>query len=264
MDKAPAQAFAEPFDAVKLYEVAPLLSSTGTWLQRILAPVIRACWFENPPPIELRPTGKWGGWAESDTTLNPDRRVSISNRARLWSVRGITHTVLHEWAHALTPGHGHDPVFYALNLALLMRLDKEVPPEDPGLAHKHSMSAYDLQDTPHQLHDLPDRGLGQSITWAWAQAQGLAEAQLSAEALALELERRFESWKRALDAAPNDRAMARQKRSRVQRELQELREQVAAYAHAKRALTWMLGAAGVTAILLSMFALSVVLRMQCQ
>ena len=264
MNCAPAKAFVEPSHVVKLYEVTPVRGTTATWLKRILEPVVASCRFETPPPLELRPTGRFAGFTTSDATLNPDRRVSISNKARLWSAVGITHTVLHEWAHILTPGHGHDPVFFSLNLALLMRLDRAGPPEASGLAHRYSMSAYDLQDTPPQLQDLPDRGLGRSISWAWTQARELAPTRLSAEAIANELGGRYESWKVELDAAPANRAVAQRKQSQLQQELKMLRDQVAAYGRTHRLFIWVLSGAAAATLATAFSVLSVVLRMQGQ
>lgn len=128
----------------------------GQWLQSILEPVVEACRFDHPLPVEIRPTGDWAGWCAGKTEAK-DGRVCMSSRIVFWTSEKIISTYLHESAHRLlswreaeVPHHG--AVFFALNSLLLSRC-KSFFKSDYQFAE---MSFYDLQDRPEELLNFPN------------------------------------------------------------------------------------------------------------
>ncbi len=152
----------------------------AAWLVRLLAPVAVACRFAAPPPLEIRPTGIWGGWC-SNRGCAPDARVAISSRFVFWSTESVVDVVIHEWTHRLLQQleiFGHTPEFFCLNAALLIRAGQFFD-GDP----LNNLSLYDIQDCPEALADEPDwRGL--ILNWALRVAAELAATDASAEELA--------------------------------------------------------------------------------
>ena len=131
------------------------VGSAGLWLQRILEPVIAACRFQNPPPVEVRPTGRWSGWCSFNRQAL-DHRVCISNQVFGWSQERLISVYLHECTHRLLEKFwdevaDHGPVFFTLNLLLLRRAQAFF-----RLDHKFQINFYDLQDQPAQLKDFED------------------------------------------------------------------------------------------------------------
>ena len=129
--------------------------SAGLWLQRILEPVVEACRFQNPPPLEIRPTGQSGGWCASNSHAL-DGRVCVSNKIFGWSRECLIAVYLHECTHRLLSKFGdevsdHGPVFFTINLLLLGRAQAFF-----RLDHKFQINFYDLQDQPAQLKDFED------------------------------------------------------------------------------------------------------------
>lgn len=188
------------------YQVVPAKAAVASWLQHVLDPVIAACRFSSPPPIELRPTGStWRGWCES-FDMAPDGRVCLSGRARFWSRHELIAVYLHEAAHRLLPGQDHDPMFACVAHALLLRADTA------GLT-AHAASVYTnlyniADDLPDALAEEPDQGLGRSLAWSVLTACELAVTELVAEDLAAEVVRRFDEWLVELADEPVLRAQA--------------------------------------------------------
>ena len=158
------------------------VGSAGLWLQRILEPVIAACRFQNPPPVEVRPTGQSGGWCASNSHAL-DGRVCVSNKIFGWSRECLIAVYLHECTHRLLSKFGdevsdHGPVFFTINLLLLGRAQAFF-----RLDHKFQINFYDLQDQPAQLKDFED---WQEICLRFARqtAAKLTDNQESAEVLA--------------------------------------------------------------------------------
>ena len=124
---------------------------SGQWLHKILQPVADACGFVNPPPVEIRPTGQWGGWCETKSHA-PDGRICMSSRIVFWNREAIISIYLHECSHRLltrwpirVPSHG--PVFFALNSILVDRCKSSF-----RLEYQFAkMDFYDLQDRPPEF-----------------------------------------------------------------------------------------------------------------
>ena len=137
------------------------------WLSAILSPAIQAANFSRPPPVELRPTGRWGGWCDGKDYA-ADGRVAISNRVFFWKRESILSVYLHESAHRMLDGQevaSHGPEFFLLNLVLLARCASLFAAE---AAQK--LSFYDLQDCPAELENEPTwRGI--VTTWALPKAE---------------------------------------------------------------------------------------------
>lgn len=152
----------------------------AAWLVQLLGPVAAACRFERPPPLEIRPTGTWGGWAQ-DRASAPDGRVCVSSHIRFWTREAVIDVVLHEWAHRVLQGRDigmHGPQFFCLNSIFLLRSARFFI-GDPLVR----MGMYDLQDQPEELSEEASwRGL--VIDWTLSVAAELAESDASAEDLA--------------------------------------------------------------------------------
>lgn len=165
-------------------------SMTAAWVARVLSPVVLACRFDTPPPVELRPTGRAGGYCQL-RSVAPDGRVAISKQVCFWSDSSFADVYLHEAGHRLLSGRevlDHGPEFFALNLALMTRaqsfFERDVV---------ESMSLYDGQDCPPELENEPGwRGI--VLNWALPVAAELAATDASAEALANEVSARWEAY----------------------------------------------------------------------
>jgi hypothetical protein len=190
---------------MKTYSVVPASAVLSTWISTLLDPVVAAFRFSSEIPVELRPTGVWRGWC-APLDYSPDGRVSISSRARFWRPSDLIALFIHEASHRHLPGRGHDPVFFCLNMSLIMRV------EAAGLLTASQAAAssrlYDISDLPSVLDGEPDAGLGRSIAWAVVVARELAGSDLSAEKLAGAIAARFDRWIAELAAAPVLRAQA--------------------------------------------------------
>jgi hypothetical protein len=160
------------------------------WLQRLLLPVATACCFDRAVPIEIRPTGVWGGWCASRDGAS-DRRVSLTSKIVFYKPESILSLYIHECGHrflehAEVMNHGAE--FFCLNLVLLLRA-QPLFKRDAA----ESMSLYDLQDAPAALDSEPGwRGI--VLHWALPVAAELAVTDASAEALASVVCARWEAY----------------------------------------------------------------------
>ena len=204
------------------YEVTPAKPAVAAWLQHLLGPVLVACRYRSPSPIELRPTGDWRGWC-APLDMAPDGRVELSGRARFWSRRDLIATYIHESAHRLLPGHEHDPAFACLNMSLLLRTDAAGLAENAASLYTN---LYNTADLPAVLADEPDQGLGRSIAWSVLTARELAVTELDAEDLAGEVVRRFDLWIVEIAGEPARRAQRVRQMERQQEVVERLREKV--------------------------------------
>ena len=208
---------------LKTYKTVPV--PAPIWLQTALGPVIQACKFEVPPPVELRPTGRWRGWC-AGLTEAPDGRVVVSSRAQFWRKNEVVEVFLHEVAHRLIPYGLHDPAFLCMYLCLLLRADSAGLGDHVLLVN--AAGFYDVQDLPSQLFDEPDQGLARSIQWSVLTARELVQnhPQMSAEGLAIEVMRRFDLWLLDVAAEPEKRAQRLRQVARQKEILVRLREQI--------------------------------------
>lgn len=181
------------------------------WLASALDDAIAACRFKAAPPVELRPTGHWLGWC-LPTGMAPDRRISISGRAHFWRRHELVEVYVHEAAHRLIDHGRHDPTFFCLNHALLLRVDAAGSSRG-ALASTTGSDLYDISDLPEGLSTDPDGGLGRSLSWAVVTARELAVSELDAEDLAIEVMKRFERWMVDVADEPKRRAQQEQRRS---------------------------------------------------
>lgn len=196
---------------VKVYEVRPAEEDTAAWLRRALAP-IAAARFARAPPVEMRPTGKWGGWAGARDTA-PDGRVAVSNRVRFWSARSVLSMYIHEGCHSLIhdvqgADSAHDCVFFSLSYALRFRCDSHEQLQSQPFSLTSDLSLYDLSDLP-SIDLGPD--LGWCVTWSTELAEQMAASDLSAEAIAVQIVKRYHEWLDQLRDQPRlDKIAARQ------------------------------------------------------
>lgn len=179
-------------------------SMTAAWVARVVSPVVLACRFDKPPPVELRPTGRAGGYCQL-RSVAPDGRVAISKQVCFWSDSDFADVYIHEAAHRLLSGRevlGHGPEFFALNLALLTRAQSSFSRDVVEL-----MSLYDCRDCPDELEKEPGwRSI--VLDWSLPVAAELAAADSSAELLADAVCKR---WQDFLQDRETTRVQAAQK-----------------------------------------------------
>ena len=202
---------------MKVFQTVPV---PAAWLSNALEPVVAACRFRSPPPVELRPTGAYRGWCEP-IGMALDGRVSTSGRARFWSQRQAIEVYLHEAAHRLLPGRDHDPAFACLAHAFLLRSDVAGLTDN---AASVCTNLYNISDLPVVLADDPDLGLGRSITWSVLNARELAATEMDAEELASEVVRRSGLWVAGVAGEPERRAQRVRQVARQQEVVARLRE----------------------------------------
>jgi len=199
---------------IRVHQVMPAPALRAAWLNRILAPALAAA-RSGPCPVELRPTGLWAGWAAGDRSQNPDRRISITSRVVFMRPARIVNIYIHELAHELIDAaefeiegrqiaHSHDAAFFAVNLALLLRLDAvQFLTSERGSSWATNMSLYDLQDPPYCWEGSDHHEwIPRALTWALTQAHELAPTELTAETLAREVVERYWIWSREMKSEP--------------------------------------------------------------
>lgn len=164
---------------VFLTERAP--AARAQWLQRLLVPVVQACRFKKLVPVEIRPTGRFGGWS-SDLDHAPNGRVVLSSHVSFWTAERIISVYLHECSHRLLwdfEAADHGPEFLCLSATLLLRSASFFKTDSVSTG----IGLYDCQDRPEALeHEAAWRGI--VLNWALAVAAELAASDMTAEALA--------------------------------------------------------------------------------
>lgn len=156
------------------------------------AALFERCRIECPAPVHFMPMPRWRGECPSiEDTMDGELRLAdhlLDEHKDPAGMRdGLVYVYLHELAHRLTPGHGHDPGFAAVNILLLVRAGND----RNGRPYLNKFDLYDLQGFDLVEFCSP----GEALDWALSQARELAETDLSAEACALEILSRFEAWK---------------------------------------------------------------------
>jgi hypothetical protein len=157
-----------------VFATLPAPSMTAAWLRARLDPVVEACGFAKPVPLELRATGKFRGWC-GDKNYYRDGRVCITNQVLFWRPDQLLEVYLHECAHRLLEGRevdAHGPEFFALTAALYMRA--------AHLFERDSIMFLQIYD----FQDVPEADKGHVLNWALALAKELASTEKSAEELA--------------------------------------------------------------------------------
>lgn len=148
------------------------------WLERLLEPVAEACRFESAPPVELRPTGHWGGWCQNRSET-PDGRVCISRLLEYRPAESIVSMYLHEACHRILEPHNvavHGSEFAALLEVLYLRSISAInAPHWRSSGVGPFLSIYDFQDAPD---------LALSVEFIDYFSDKYYESQLSVEALA--------------------------------------------------------------------------------
>lgn len=231
---------------IAVYSVTTAPVPVAGWLNGLLQPALLACRAEGRP-VEFRPTGRWGGWSAGSRDRNPDGRISLSSQARFWTKTQFVDVYIHELSHCLLSKsnlddagapinlHDHDAAFFALNLALLMRLDAiDYIASDRASPWVTRMSMYDLQDAPPALEDLPSHAWQpRALAWSMRQAAELAPTEMNADELAAEVSKRYWTWCDDLASEPqkatSEKAAAQKKRARELLLIQELKSKAQLY-----------------------------------
>lgn len=213
---------------ILVHQTKPASPSVAGWFQALLTPVVVACKITTALPVELRPTGAWGGWCSRDLLGTPDRRICVSSRAVLWTKERFVLVYIHETAHRLLLDVGaahfnHDSVFFALQMVMLLRLDGASYKADEMVSSWEGFASfYDLQDPPECWDGRPRHSwLPRCLSWSMTVASELAESQLTAEQCGSELARRYENWTDGLAKEPAIKAAAAAGRQKKQDAVKE-------------------------------------------
>lgn len=147
---------------------------------------------EPPPVLFQRFKGGWSGTCphedqthDGEVQLNEDLLSETRTTSTALAKRKLVQVYLHEWAHRLAEGHGHDAVFATVNLALLVRAN----PAYPNLAIT-GLQLYDFHD-----HDHDDVGLANAAAFVMRHGVELGNSDLPVSALAAEAKAHFEQLK---------------------------------------------------------------------
>jgi hypothetical protein len=157
-----------------VFATLPAPPMTAAWLRARLQPVIAACKFAQPIPLELRPTGKFRGWC-GDENYYRDGRVCIANLVVFWRPDQLLEVYLHECAHRLLAGRevdAHGAEFLALTASLYVRA--------AHLFERDAVSFLQIYD----FQDVQEADKGHALNWALQIAKELAASDQSAEELA--------------------------------------------------------------------------------
>lgn len=203
------------FHLIEANEPHPLVA------EALSAELFERCRIDQPVPVHFLPMPRWGGMCPAiEDTRAGEVELADDLLDPQKSPRGmqdqILQVYLHEFAHRLTPGHRHDPAFFAMNAVLFLRADKD----SYQRSHLQRMDLYDLQDFDHVDHCT----MGEALDWALAQAAELSKTDLSAEACAVGIMERFKDWKewkagteqRAADAEAQAEAARRQTEAAIE------------------------------------------------
>ena len=211
--------------ALSIYSTQAAPPPLAGWLQRVLHPVLAACRFEHGLPVEVRPTGSWGGWC-SGRAEAPDRRIALTKKICFWPAEKIVSVYLHEAAHRFlecreVPTHGAE--FFCLNAILLLRSAAFF-----RLDPLFQLDLYDLQEQPAELDEPNWRGV--VLGWALPTATELAASDVNAEALADAV---CERWQLFLYERENARLQtaqktlaARKKAAAVEGQIEDLKSSI--------------------------------------
>lgn len=186
--------------------------------QALNADLWTRCRIEHPVPVHFVPLPRWGGTCPDvldtkegeiqiadDLLSNSKREGGMGNNLML--------TYLHELSHRLTPGHGHDAAFFAVNTLLLLRAGSD----HHGRPLLHDMGLYDL----HEWDDTPNCQIGVALDWALTIAGELKDEDISAETAATTILARYEKWKAWKTGRPEREAKAEAKASASKRAMHE-------------------------------------------
>lgn len=214
--------------AISVFQVNPATPAVAGWVDNLISPILISI-RSTGRPIELRPTGNWGGWSADSLDRAPDGRFCMSNRSIFYSKTAFARLYLHELSHCLLDSvvdsdgaperglHGHDAAFFALNFALLKRLDIS----NYLASHRVSewvsdMSMYDLQNPPTSWKNESEQvWKPKALAWAMPLGTELAAGDLTAEQIATEIASKYWAWSADLAAEPAKLARAAAVRKRA-------------------------------------------------
>lgn len=231
-----------------IYQTRVAQPALSGWLQRLLLPVLEACRFQRPPPLEIRPTGRWGGWC-SDLESAHNGRVVLSSNICFWTSENIVYVYLHEASHRLLSWSevaSHGPEFLCLNTILLILAGQYF--SDDSL---EKLKLYDWTDCPSELEDEPG-WRGQVLNFALSVAEELAPTDLAAESLPTVVCERWHGWLEQRQHDLNQQASLCRKAA----QFDSLRLQLAALKNDKCLWVWIARIALIFWILLVVFLLT--------
>lgn len=180
--------------------------------------------IENPPPVQIMKTEKWGGFCRSHDYTQEGEVVLASSYRACAEVERFRETYLHEISHRFLCGYkeeiggGHGPVFFGLQLLLFLRAGER----EGGHPWAWQANLYDLHDCFGDHPCTP----GQALDWAFCQAGELAYTEISAESAADEIARRFAAWRKTLVAAPAKRRAAQARKEKMEEDLARVKNKL--------------------------------------
>lgn len=160
------------------------------------------------------PDAKWGGCcADPNLTESGEVEIDIAwveEHIYKPKKRSILSLYMHESAHRLAPGHGHDAVFFALNLMMHLRADAA----ESNIWH--SVKLYDMQDES----DLPA-----AFDWSYRIAHEYAYSKKTCEECSAIFSAKYEAWQKWLNGADQRAAENKFKWKALNERVDELKYQ---------------------------------------
>jgi hypothetical protein len=141
--------------------------------------------------LQAKENVEWGGYCD-ETEFTERGEIVIADHyvettLRTPRPRHIRLIYLHECAHRLMQGGGHNGAFIAMNLVLFLRADAADPDRRVSKGNAwHDVSFYDMQDEVDRLPEV--------FFWAWPLANELAQSEKSAEECAEVISSRYGEW----------------------------------------------------------------------
>ncbi|GAC1609594.1 MAG: hypothetical protein NVS3B3_16500 [Aquirhabdus sp.] len=160
------------------------------------------------------PDGKWGGCC-SDPELTESGEIEmniawVEEHIYRPKKRNILAIYMHECAHRLAPGHGHDAVFFALNLMMHLRADAA----ESNIWH--SIKLYDIQD---------ESDLVAAFDWSYRIAHEYASSKKTCEECAIIFSEKYEIWKKWMSSADQRESESKFKWTALSQRVDELKYQ---------------------------------------
>lgn len=195
-----------------------------------------------PPPVLFKAfQGDWGGLCnDQEMTESGELEVHSHYRGQVRSVSlqqakmDLVGVYVHELAHRLTPGHGHDAVFATVNLAMLVRANA---------AHKaipfRRLKLYDFQD--HVLEHVAGE-VWEAAAFVMRHGIELGESDLPMSGVVAEAATRWTAYLKDIEERPKREQAAAARVAGLESHITELQAEL------RKAASWAMGA-GLAALL---------------
>jgi hypothetical protein len=207
---------AKDIRALRQLEVTPPSALTAAISPDLFARVRMTC---IPVLLKRQPQGprsfKWMGFCD-EVGFTEQGEVVLDERCverAEWEPRAdlITSLYLHEAAHRLMPGSGHNAAFFALVLVMYLRAGTV---SDIQLWQRATL--YDFRDeAEHAVR---------AFAWAWRMANELAPTEQTAEQCAEVIAQRYKEWCAWLTGAEERKRAAQEAAQVVEQRVKEMQD----------------------------------------